>query len=211
MVLLCCTGLTRAQVGPSVLQTGAAVGTRPAVTAWRLRYFKLTVESCVAGRAFTSPIDVHTDTPVLAKTFLFTLVPVEAWSTRAVRGSGAGVSTNPVLAAVAVLLARGRLVFRCIDLQHHQLCLAEFSSEGGGTNAGEVGHLIDALSSTQAGLRLAFVYVCLTQDTSVARFTHTGETAGALNTQRVVEARFVFGLVNVCFTLTPCVSRWTVT
>lgn len=32
---------------------------------------KLTVESCVAGRAFTSPIDVHTDTPVLAKTFLW--------------------------------------------------------------------------------------------------------------------------------------------
>lgn len=31
---------------------------------------KLTVESCVAWRAFTSPIAVHTDTPILAKTFL---------------------------------------------------------------------------------------------------------------------------------------------
>lgn len=31
---------------------------------------KLTVESCVAWRAITSPIDVHTDTPILAKAFL---------------------------------------------------------------------------------------------------------------------------------------------
>ena len=31
---------------------------------------KLTVESCVAWRAFTSPIAVHTDTPILAKAFL---------------------------------------------------------------------------------------------------------------------------------------------
>lgn len=38
-------------------------------------------------------------------------------------------------------------------------CLAEYSGEGSGTNAGEVGHLIDALPPIQTGLRLAFVHV----------------------------------------------------
>lgn len=38
-------------------------------------------------------------------------------------------------------------------------CLTVWSSEGRGTNTGEVGHLIDALSSIQTGLWLTFIYV----------------------------------------------------
>lgn len=39
-------------------------------------------------------------------------------------------------------------------------CLAEASRVAGGTQAGEVGDLVDALGSVQARLRLALVHVC---------------------------------------------------
>lgn len=101
------------------------------------------------------------------------------------------------------------LVFRlgCVHLKHYKLSLTEASGEGGGTHTGEVGHMIDALSSVQTGLGVTFIYVCLTQEASVPGFTNTCEVAGSLNALRVVVAGFVFALVDISFTMNPSVSR----